>query len=290
MATYSFEISATCSTLKVSLHFRFLRYPYGVESAKVARKLQRPNAFDTAVQLANEFDDAVGEALEKAKAEDAAEAERVAKLSFADRELYAVEGLTNAIMKTASQLLERSNPTLTSNPHSMWSQLVRSLSAAMSVAFVRHMTCPGCQDFADCPDHGEGMITRGMSTLDSIASDVDVGHIPGETEYQRGRRETRAFSERLERDRAARGDISEEGLRTQTQDEAQAELFRRVHLLGTPSHDATRCGNCQSENVTIHNTPEYTPIRTHTGEVIGRRQEHVLSIECQDCGLWMPPR
>ena len=272
MATYSFEISATCSTLKVSLHFRFLRYPYGVESAKVARKLQRPNAFDTAVQLANEFDDAVGEALEKAKAEDAAEAERVAKLSFADRELYAVEGLTNAIMKTASQLLERSNPTLTSNPHSMWSQLVRSISAAVSVAFVRHMTCPGCQDFADCPDHGEGMITRGMSTLDSIAPDVDVGHMPRENSF-----------ELMHRAR-----ISEEGLRTQTEDEVRDAIMSRT--IETEAQRNTiqyvhdhgmlppMCASCGSGDVIVYMEPvQGTSIRV-------TNMEQTQRCTCCACG------
>ncbi len=223
---------------------------------------------------ANEFDDAVDEALAKAAAEDAAEAERIAKLSFGDRELYAVEGLTNAITDTAYGLLRRHDPHGRDlrHPDHVMGQLVRSLSAAMSVAFVRHMTCPGCQDFADCPDHGEGMITRGMSTLDSIAPDVDVGHMPRENSF-----------ELMHRAR-----ISEEGLRTQTEDEVRDAIMSRT--IETEAQRNTiqyvhdhgmlppMCASCGSGDVIVYMEPvQGTSIRV-------TNMEQTQRCTCCACG------
>ncbi len=76
-------------------------------------------------------------------------------------ERFAIHGLTAELAEETAKLLAESEPSIDVQATASWIRnMLWALSQSVAVQLSRQL-CAGCLDFADCPRHGEGAITRG---------------------------------------------------------------------------------------------------------------------------------
>ena len=96
-------------------------------------------------------------------------------------ERLAIHGLTAELAEDTANLIAEQLPNVdVETPTDVLRAAIWAISSATAMQLARQL-CAGCSDFADCPRHGEGAITRGRRVVENNELATSLGRPAAET-------------------------------------------------------------------------------------------------------------